>query len=391
MKDLRSVLLSKESRSNYIDDEEKAQLTHNLKNKKFPRLILDPESPSKQSVVLRKRKEAASQAPNTKVILVKRKEQLTKNYKKIFNVILQETKIQFGSKNFAALWDYLGIESPFEPFTDYFNPGKKVSFRSKFKTMALWKKYEISERGNFSQFPMVDKLKIVRVMMDRVFNLSDLKETGYITYYFLLNDPFYLYERSKFNLFKPLLSDLTEENKKDFSKDTYFKNPKPVSKSWNILSGWGAIMKIPEVPIKDYYGEKIALYYKFFNYFIYQLLCLTPLGVLCFTVSTAANADQYFEDLAATSDNNTTSGNLTNSVNASDYDPAAFENVDTIVQADWVLTIIFGILMAVWSNLFVAFWNPSENKFKIKHGQSETEDDEQVKLIFFFKEINFAR
>ena len=350
-----------------------------MKEKKYP--PLDPQCPSKKSIIIRKRKEAALQAPNTKVILVKRKEQLTKHYKKILNETLQETKNKFGNKNFVALWDYLGFESPFEPFTDYFNPGKKVSFRSKIKTMALWKKYEISEKGNFSQFPMVDKLKIIKVMMDRLFNLSDLKETGYITYYFFINDPFYLYGTSKIDLFKPILPDLPE--KKDFSKETYFKNPKPVGTSWNILSGWRAVMRIPEIPIKDYYGEKITLYYKFFNYFIFQLLLLTPMAVLCFFVSTAAQNPIVYEDDNEVIGNNST--NTTELDNMTNWNSESFDNKNPLDKIDLILTIVFGVCLAIWSNLFVSIWNPSENVFKIKHGQSEAEDDEQVNYFFIKK------
>lgn len=389
MKNTRNLLLSDESRSNYKDDKEKDQLTRNLKDKKYP--PLDPRFPSKKSDLIRKRKEAMLQAPNTKIIMVKRKEQLTKHYKKIFNETLKETKQQFGRKKLMSLWDHLGFEIPFEPFTDYFNPGKKVSFRSKFKTMALWKKYEISEMGNFSQFPMVDKLKIIRIMMDKLFNLSDLKETGYITYYFFLNDPFYLYGESKINLFKPILPDLPEK-KEDLSQDTYYKNPKPVAKTWDILRSWRAVIKIPEIPIKDYYGEKITLYYKFFNYFIFQLLLLTPIAVLCFFISISAQDSIVYDDELADNIANNTSINKTNTTyttaivlnNITVSDSGEFQNMDPLDQMDLILTIVFGISLAIWSNLFVSIWNPIESIFKIKHGQSEAEDDEQVNLYFFF-------
>ena len=219
-------------------------------------------------------------------------------------------------------------------------------------------------------------------MMDKLFNLSDLKETGYITYYFFLNDPFYLYGTSKINLFKPILPDLPE--KKDFSKETYFKNPKPVGKTWDILTSWRAVIKVPEIPVKDYYGEKIALYYKFFNYFIFQLLLLTPLAVICFFVSTTAqNSISYVDDYADEIENNASANATTNNMTYTDSE--LFSNLNPLDKVDLILTIIFGISLAVWSNLFVSIWDPQENVFKIKHGQSDVQDNEQVSLFFYLK------
>ena len=59
------------------------------------------------------------------------------------------------SKTLKNIWDRLDLKNPISPFTDYFNNVNE-------RLNAIWRRFEINENKDRSQFNNMDRIKMVQ-------------------------------------------------------------------------------------------------------------------------------------------------------------------------------------------------------------------------------------
>jgi len=126
----------------------------------------------------------------------------------------------------------------------------------------------------------MDRIKLTTILLERVMNTISVKRAKMLIEDFPLHNRFMLHGEKKF----------TDKDKvtikADLPKGKKIKNPEmfeekiPIglSKTW---SNW---LKVPSTDIRNYFGEKIAMYFSFLSVYTMWLVAPAVLGVPIFII-----------------------------------------------------------------------------------------------------------
>ena len=353
-------------------------------------------------ILLKKGKATSKKETHSKIIMQRRSQIVSYMYKAILIEGMEAANKKFKGKILKNLWY---PENPMfaNAYTDYFIPEGGTKFSKKIKLDSIWRKYRVNAMGRNEIFSNMERLKLAHFSVSQVLNLSLMKSYGIINNYYYLNDPYQLWgknkaksfedyqkymseEIEKINLQRQLLNSKSEANlsandkmkysflksrfevKKDkavekvtskkkkrvnieeinkLMKERVEKKEKNIEKLICLSDSWRlSLFKLTEIPVKDirnYYGEKIALYFKFLGYYTHRLWWIGIFGIIVFVIQ------QLFDY------------NSNNQI---------------------VLNVIFGLMVTFWSTYILEDWRLQELKFAHKFGQMEFEDEEQERPSF---------
>ena len=167
------------------------------------------------------------------------------------------------------MWDWLDLP-PVAPYTPFIGSNELTY---------IWRKYEINEKWDRSLFLQMERIKIVNTMLLKEINILGLMENKIIESYFPLHDNYQLFggdKNKKRLLLDPLIEkkimhedEITQGQEKlksmfedmaDEAESTDF-DADGSSISDEIAFNWQKPTTIDIDSLRNYYGEKIALYF----------------------------------------------------------------------------------------------------------------------------------
>jgi hypothetical protein len=221
------------------------------------------------------------------------------------------------------LWEHMGFVKPLSPYFDYVRD-------QRFKN--IWKKYETQNKQKKEIFRSIDRLKLLQSLISRQADLHYLAQKEIIHSFFPLKNDFELHGVRQFTSY--LEDPDYEDNAKKMLGNFYEPSPK------GLLNNWGSRLIFGDLPItkiRNYFGEKIGLYFAFINYFSKVLSIPSFSGVAVFVLQRI-------------------------------YQPE-----DRIII---IANVLYCIYVSVWAAVFIEFWKRRENCLAIKWGQTDYEEDE---------------
>ena len=306
---------------------------------------------------------------NGKIVKNQRRILLAQGYEKLFLRALEIVNSQFKKKMLLTIWDHSGMTYQ-EAFFDYIQTPNRMSFRVKNKIDAIWKRYQVTEKGTLSLFTRVERLKLAFSTIQKFVNIAYLIDNHYITEIFALNDMMALGGISMKELLgldanfltlstkalsirraSPMRRNVTKKvednNNTTENDDGDVENEILKQRYNNLILEWKFDFTrptfVPVEMIRNYYGEKIALYFQFLSHYTKYLTFMAIVGMI-FTI--------VYYDLIA--------------------------NIDI----HFILDVFICISLGIWSNAFVLRWRRKELLFAIKYGQLDFEHDEQERSLF---------
>lgn len=319
----------------------------------------------------KRKSSSVKKVPNFKIIKKNRRKILAKAYENLFLSALDIINSQYKKKKpLQTIWDH--SKMPYqEAFFDYFQTSNRMSFRVKNKLSSIWKSYQITEKGDKSLFTRMERLKLAYNTLQKFVNIAYMIDNNYISEVFVLNDMLALKGtpikallglqisfqtlKTKALTIKKLAIDretenpITEENEqKTLKTEEEEDNTNNTLKQTydNLLIEWTFRVTdpiyVPVEKIRNYYGEKVALYFQFLSHYTKYLSFMAGLGLTKTIVYYLVNNN----DLR------------------------------------FIIDIFICISIGIWSNAFVLRWGRKELQFAIKYGQLDFEQDEQERSLF---------
>ncbi|CAD8148836.1 unnamed protein product [Paramecium octaurelia] len=245
------------------------------------------------------------------------------------------------------IWDMLGME-PAAPYTQYFQLQNDFGKQ-------MWRKYEINELKDRSEFNNMEKIKITHAITLKHVNMSKLLQSLIAVGYFPIHDTYALFGEEKKEKFMKKLIEQEFIMEKTFegsrqcllelyrdlqsyaeSTDFDFQSVKQDLRI-NFRCPW----YIPVHHLRDYFGEKIALYFAFLGFYTQQLWYIGLVGILCQALLSESTG-QYKKPIV----------------------------------------ILFSFTIVIWSSLFIVYWRRKQFLFSVQFGQLNFETGEALRPAF---------
>ena len=217
---------------------------------------------------------------------------------------VNKSKSKKGLKKLKNLWQRLGFPQnglvTYANFTD--NPEKEY----------LWRRYISDESYERSLFQSMDRIKLTYILMERTLNSLVAKQSNLLVNSFPFHNRFTLFgekrmkDESKSTSTQIGLKGIKLAHQEIF-EDTVVKG---------LSHNWSNLILTPSTKVRDYFGEKVAMYFSFLSFYSIWLIIPAACGIPLFFIQ------------------------------------LAFEGF-------WVLAIsnsLFGFLMVVWCALFYEAW-----------------------------------
>lgn len=253
-----------------------------------------------------------------------------------FKAVIQYAYDQVNARRPAArlytLWERLGIKGQLGAYSNFV---KRIDRYKKVDTVAhYWRTYPVSQTGDRSIFRIVDRLKLTYTMILSQIDLHKLDTLDLIVTHFPLNNET---ELNGFNLEIPQLQPQSAEL--PMSQIVRNAEYKPgVLKTWSTKD----YLEGPISDIRNYYGEKVALYFWFLYTYTKWLGALGLLGLIVTIVG--------YHEIESTHRN--------------------------------YLHTVFCICTVIWSTAFMESWKRHQTVKAIEWGQVDFEEDETTRPQF---------
>ncbi|CAD8105641.1 unnamed protein product [Paramecium primaurelia] len=268
-----------------------------------------------------------------------------KNHPSVMREITQNKSILLN------LWGRLNVD-PVAPYTEFFQPNNEVG-------NSMWRKYEVNEKGLRSEFINMEKIKITHAIVLKNINILKMIKELIVTAYFPIHDHYQLQAIPKSPFFEKLIEGEFMQPKEDTEHEYELKNlfnelkdeAEPTdfdsdslekSSAFNFRIPWHVSIN----SMRDYFGEKIALYFSFLSYFTKQLWYMAIIGIIAQGLISASTE-----------------------------------------QAKSTMIILFSLAIIIWSTFFIEFWKREQILFSVQFGQQNFEEDEAERPAFQGKYI----
>lgn len=252
---------------------------------------------------------------------------LQKIMKKSIEIANKQSPKEFKLKN---LWERMGFSKPLSPYFDYI---RKIDPRTKEDSFKhLWKRYSCSNKEKKVIFSAIDRIKLLYSLIQRQVDLHYLSQKEIISAFFPLKSNF---ELLGINNFTNFMENPTYQD--DCSK---LLNSLYIPKRKGLLNKWGSkiiCQPLPTMKIRNYFGEKIGLYFAFVSFFGNFLSIPSFIGVVIFILQRLYDA----------------------------------EDIIVIVS-----NAVYCIYVATWATSFIEYWKRKESCLAINWGQTDYQEDE---------------
>ena len=219
------------------------------------------------------------------------------------------------------LWDYLNISKPIAPYAEFRRSSRKDEFHE------LWRKHSIGYNREKSLFRSMERIRLINSYIETAIDIHLLEAKGFIVAHF----PTQTYSEFESHL-------LTQKSEHSNIIRTIFTDcdnniikQQPLKQCWKT-NIWN--QQIPLSKIRNYFGEKIALYFEFLRLSQKSLIVPSVLGIILFIIE----------------------------VSLSFYSSTVLISV-----------IIYSGIMTSYSIGFLEYWKRRESSLAIKWGQTKFE------------------
>lgn len=263
-----------------------------------------------------------------------------------------------------SLWNIFGIQDSQAGFT---------LFRNTKRLAHVWKSFEVNELNDRDILMPMERIKLVFSMISNSLRLFELIDNGLITECCPLHDPFLKNSLKKAPLFVSILDSkkLTSESASPIERDikktlSGFKEVGEVSdfSERSLVEDCRFVWTVPWFvsvdALRDYFGEKLALYFEFSVTFTKIKLPMAIVGLIVFILQ------QVFMRSTTTS--------LVNGVQSSTNNKVLSFKISSLVLLFFVL---------IWTFVFVEWWKQKESSFKVRYGVNDDKLAKEVKPGFY--------
>lgn len=268
---------------------------------------------------------------NIKSGIKKIKESNTKHKSQmfLFQKLIKDSleKANMGRKNshkLKNLWQRLEIEKPIAPYAEYRRSTSEDELQD------LWRNHEIDETGKRSLFKNMERIRLLSSYIETALDLNFLEEKGYIKAHFPLHNKWQLNGKA---------ADLQslDEIHEDIILRNVLLDLKPLTIDGPLLASWRTSLigqKIPLSKIRNYFGEKIGLYFEFLRFYQISLLVPSIIGLVVFIIQ---------------------------------------KSLDEENKAVLALNIVYSVAMTIWAVVYLESWKRNEASLSIAWGQTKFE------------------
>ncbi|XP_075248399.1 anoctamin-4-like isoform X2 [Convolutriloba macropyga] len=269
----------------------------------------------------------------------------------------------------------LAVKNPYNYFTAEFS----LQYKDRFA---------IEELGEENFFTVADRNRVVRYILDNavfkpcveevrdeegevtqkreeeLMGITRMIANGSLTGAFPLHDGEYKMPEDIFSKhWINKLEELTERQK------LYY--------SWASPKAW--YKEQPMDPVRRYFGEKIAMYFSWLGYYTNMLLLASVLGLIAFIYGLATmGINKHADDLCVGPNANYTMCPKCDKPCTFWLLQDACTNVRLTHLFDNDLTVIYAILMALWSTMFLEFWKRKQNELQYEWDLFDFEDTQET-------------
>ena len=195
----------------------------------------------------------------------------------------------------------------------------------------LWRRYIFDETLSRSMFRDVDRIKLTRILLDRLIKDKNFIKFDFVKSIFCIHNDFELYGTYRFKFSER--ENHMDDRDIDLLALDLFEQEIPVG----VKNEWTGWFESPVTKLRDYFGEKIAMYFAFLSFYTVLLLFPSIIGIAVFVIQ------------------------------------VIYTKGETQVI---VLNTVFSVMMVVWSSYFISIWKRSEKRYAIEWGQVDFEEDE---------------
>ncbi|KAL4480086.1 hypothetical protein ABPG74_020602 [Tetrahymena malaccensis] len=279
-------------------------------------------------------------------------------YRLIFKQAIEDTNLNFlkvqsifsGKQKLQNIWHRLEVENPIPPFSKFTNSPYE-------EHLLFWRTYEQNEFKQRSIFTNMEKIKICDIVVGDNVNVLKMLNQGLMLNYFPLHDPHQLKGDSALQYFQkviendilpePELSEVQDRVRKLFLMLDTQADPSDFDTSSviedlsiRILKPW--YLQIDT--IRDYFGEKIAIYFKFLSSYTFHLSYISLIGVIIEIIIASIK----------------------------------YSHPETSAG----FRFFFAIVIIIWQCAFIEFWKRDQAVFSLTYGQENFEQSEQERPSF---------
>ena len=223
-----------------------------------------------------------------------------------------------------TMWDRVGINTPFAPFAEYMRSTKDDELQK------LWKSHKIDPSGKRSIFKNIERIRLLTSYIYTQVNLSALEESEVLVAHY----PFHTSWQLHGKLLREL-SDIPEDDK--VLKLVAVQIKEYEANLTSLVDVWRTSIlnqKLPLGRIRNYFGEKIALYFEFLRNFQTSLVLPALAGLVVFILQQVLG----------------TSHSVVLAANA-----------------------LFCIFISIYATVFLEYWKRIETALSVTWGQTEFE------------------
>lgn len=249
-----------------------------------------------------------------------------------------------------AVWNALGVEDS-EPGYSEFNRHKSIEHS--------WRTYQINELNDRDIFSNMENIKIVTSMINSSVRIFELIKSGAVLDFFPLHDVFIKNATLKAPLFVDVLDIEYIMNRRDSKYERDIKSVLGIFKDHGEVSDfleksliddlkffWWKPWSVSIDAIRDYWGEKMALYFKFNSNYTWFKFPFFIVGMIVFILQ------------------------------------RSFLKSNSVIEYKQV-SLFMVCFNLVWSICFLENWKKQEKLFRRRYGISEVQDKNEIKPGFY--------
>ena len=223
----------------------------------------------------------------------------------------------------SNLWTCLGFNKPIAPYAEYRESAKNDELNG------LWRKHQIDKEGTRSLFKNMERIRLIYSLIESEIKINALEEEEFVVAHFPLHNSWQL--NGSETLIVPHVS-LEDRLLRNILYDF-----KPLDQDGPLKQAWRTSLinqRLPLSKIKNYFGEKLGLYFEFLRFQQVSLLIPGIIGLAVYIIQ------QLFDQ----------------------------DSPQTLV-----LNTFYSIFMTIWATVYLEAWSRRESTLAVVWGQTNFE------------------